>query len=134
MSNMYHDQFNGIKSGYAKFETFPVWNLPLHHPVNLAYEAATADLDDVNMIDPFHLQTYGKRRSITTAISKSSPVLKRMLERILGTSPYASPTDMGVNMVSFAIVDNDAAIEASQQEIIRRYYQTILDVKAERVV
>ena len=106
MSNMYHDQLNGIKSGYAKFETFPVWNLPLHHPVNLAYEAATADLDDVNMIDPFHLQTYGET-----------------------TVNY----NRDIEMVGFAIVDNDAAIEASQQEIIRRYYQTILDVKAERV-
>ena len=95
MSNMYHDQINGIKSGYAKFETFPVWNLPLHHPVNLAYEA--------------------------------------MLERILGESPYASPTDMGVNMVGFAITDDEAAKEASKQEIIRRYYQTVLDFKNERV-
>ena len=129
MSNMYHDQLNGIKSGYAKFETFPVWNLPLHHPVNLAYEAATADLDDVNMIDPFHLQTYGETTVNYNRDIEIFPVLKRMLERILGTSPYASPTDMGVNMVGFAIVDNDAAIEASQQEIIRRYYQTILDVK-----
>ena len=130
MSNMYHDQLNGIKSGYAKFETFPVWNLPLHHPINLAYEAATADLDDVNMIDPFHLQTYGETTVNYNRDIEIFPVLKRMLERILGTSPYASPTDMGVNMVGFAIVDNDAAIEASQQEIIRRYYQTILDVKA----
>lgn len=133
MSNMYHDQLNGIKSGYAKFETFPVWNLPLHHPVNLAYEAATADLDDVNMIDPFHLQTYGETTVNYNRDIEIFPVLKRMLERILGRSPYASPTDMGVNMVGFAIVDNDAAIEASKQEIIRRYYQTILDVKAERV-
>ena len=111
MSNMYHDQLNGIKSGYAKFETFPVWNLPLHHPVNLAYEAATADLDDVNMIDPFHLQTYGETTVNYNRDIEIFPVLKRMLERILGTSPYASPTDMGVNMVGFAIVDNDAAIE-----------------------
>ena len=133
LSNMYHDQINGIKSGYAKFETFPVWNLPLHHPVNLAYEAATADLDDVNMIDPFHLQTYGETTVNYNRDIEIFPVLKRMLERILGKSPYASPTDMGVNMVGFAIVDNDAAIEASQQEIIRRYYQTILDFKAERV-
>ena len=133
MSNMYHDQINGIKSGYAKFETFPVWNLPLHHPVNLAYEAATADLDDVNMIDPFHLQTYGETTVNYNRDIEIFPVLKRMLERFLGRSPYASPTDMGVNMVGFAIVDNDAAIEASKQEIIRRYYQTILDVKAERV-
>ena len=133
MSNMYHDQLNGIKSGYAKFETFPVWNLPLHHPVNLAYEAATADLDDVNMIDPFHLQTYGETTVNYNRDIEIFPVLKRMLERILGESPYASPTDMGVNMVGFAITDNDAAIEASKQEIIRRYYQTVLDFKAEKV-
>ena len=131
MSNMYHDQLNGIKSGYAKFETFPVWNLPLHHPVNLAYEAATADLDDVNMIDPFHLQTYGETTVNYNRDIEIFPVLKRMLERILGTSPYASPTDMGVNMVGFAIVDNDAAgLKLPQQEIIRRYYQTILMSKA----
>ena len=133
MSNMYHDQINGIKSGYAKFETFPVWNLPLHHPVNLAYEAATADLDDVNMIDPFHLQTYGETTVNYNRDIEIFPVLKRMLERILGKSPYASPTDMGVNMVGFAITDNEAAIEASKQEIIRRYYQTVLDFKAEKV-
>lgn len=133
MSNMYHDQINGIKSGYAKFETFPVWNLPLHHPVNLAYEAATADLDDVNMIDPFHLETYGKTTVNYNRDIEIFPVLKRMLEGILGTSPYASPTDMGVNMVGFSIVDNDAAIEGSKQEIIRRYYQTLVDYKAEKV-
>ncbi|TCD46445.1 DUF1846 domain-containing protein [Streptococcus sp. X16XC17] len=133
MSNMYHDQINSIKSGYAKFETFPVWNLPLHHPVNLAYEAATADLDDVNMIDPFHLETYGKTTVNYNRDIEIFPVLKRMLEGILGTSPHASPTDMGVNMVGFSIVDNDAAIEASKQEIIRRYYQTLVDYKAEKV-
>ena len=133
MSNMYHDQINGIKSGYAKFETFPVWNLPLHHPVNLAYEAATADLDDVNMIDPFHLQTYEKTTVNYNRDIEIFPVLKRMLERILGESPYASPTDMGVNMVGFAITDDEAAVEASKQEIIRRYYQTVLDFKAEKV-
>ena len=133
LSNMYHDQINGIKSGYAKFETFPVWNLPLHHPVNLAYEAATADLDDVNMIDPFHLETYGKTTVNYNRDIEIFPVLKRMLERILGESPYASPTDMGVNMVGFAITDDEAAKEASKQEIIRRYYQTVLDFKNERV-
>ena len=133
MSNMYHDQINGIKSGYAKFETFPVWNLPLHHPINLAYEAATADLDDVNMIDPFHLETYGKTTVNYNRDIEIFPVLKRMLERILGESPYASPTDMGVNMVGFAITDDEAAKEASKQEIIRRYYQTVLDFKNERV-
>ena len=126
MSNMYHDQINGIKSGYAKFETFPVWNLPLHHPVNLAYEA-------VNMIDPFHLETYGKTTVNYNRDIEIFPVLKRMLERILGESPYASPTDMGVNMVGFAITDDEAAKEASKQEIIRRYYQTVLDFKNERV-
>ncbi|MET3644423.1 uncharacterized protein (UPF0371 family) [Streptococcus gallinaceus] len=133
MSNLYHDQINGVTSGYAKFETFPVWNLPLHHPVNLAYEAATADLDDVNMIDPFHLEAYGKTTVNYNRDIEIFPVLKRMLERILGKSPYASPTDMGVNMVGFAIVDDEAAIEASKQEIIRRYYQTLVDFKAERV-
>lgn len=129
LSNMYHDQINGIKSGYAKFETFPVWNLPLHHPVNLAYEAATADLDDVNMIDPFHLETYGKTTVNYNRDIEIFPVLKRMLERILGESPYASPTDMGVNMVGFAITDDEAAKEASKQEIIRRYFQTECDFK-----
>ncbi|MFV8214302.1 DUF1846 domain-containing protein, partial [Streptococcus pluranimalium] len=133
MSNLYHDQINGVTSGYAKFETFPVWNLPLHHPVNLAYEAATADLDDVNMIDPFHLETYGKTTVNYNRDIEIFPVLKRMLERILGESPYASPTDMGVNMVGFSIVDEEAAIEASKQEIIRRYYQTVVEAKAERV-
>lgn len=133
MSNMYHDQISGIKSGYAKFETFPVWNLPLHHPVNLAYEAATADLDDVNMIDPFHLETYGVTTVNYNRDIEIFPVLKRMLERILGKSPYASPTDMGVNMVGFAIVDDEATIEASKQEIVRRYYQTLVDYKAECV-
>ena len=105
----------------------------LHHPVNLAYEAATADLDDVNMIDPFHLQTYGETTVNYNRDIEIFPVLKRMLERILGESPYASPTDMGVNMVGFAITDDEAAVEASKQEIIRRYYQTVLDFKAEKV-
>lgn len=133
LSQLYHDQVNGVTSGYAKFETFPVWNLPLHHPVNLAYEAATVDLDDVNMIDPFHLETYGKTTINYNRDVEIFPVVKRMLERILGESPYASPTDMGVNMVGFAITDDEAAREASKQEIIRRYYQTLVDFKAERV-
>lgn len=133
ISQLYHDQINGVTSGYAKFETFPVWNLPLHHPVNLAYEAATADLDDVNMIDPFHLETYGKTTVNYNRDIEIFPVVKRMLERILGSSPYASPTDMGVNMVGFAITDDEAAKEASKQEIIRRYYQTLVEFKAERV-
>ena len=133
LSQLYHEHQRGIRAGYAKFETFPVWNLPLHHPVNLAYEAATADLDDVNMIDPFHLETYGKTTVNYNRDIEIFPVLKRMLERILGESPYASPTDMGVNMVGFAITDDEAAKEASKQEIIRRYYQTVLDFKNERV-
>lgn len=133
LSQLYNDQVRGIKSGYAKFETFPVWNLPLHHPVNLAYEAATADLDDVNLIDPFHLETYGKTTVNYNRDVEIFPVVKRMLERILGQSPYASPTDMGVNMVGFAISDDVAAKDASKQEIIRRYYQTLVDFKAERV-
>lgn len=133
MSQIYHDQINGITSGYAKFETFPVWNLPLHHPVNLAYEAATADLDDVNMIDPFHLETYGKTAVNYNRDIEVFPVLNRTFERILKQSPYASPTDMGVNMVGYSIVDEKATIEASKQEIIRRYYQTLVDFKAERV-
>ncbi|HFI0394389.1 TPA: DUF1846 domain-containing protein [Streptococcus suis] len=133
ISQLYHDQLNGVTSGYAKFETFPVWNLPLHHPVNLAYEAATADLDDLNMIDPFHLQTYGKTAVNYNRDIEVFPVLNRTFERILNKSPYASPTDMGVNMVGYSIVDEEAAIEASKQEIIRRYYQTLVDFKAERV-
>lgn len=133
MSQMYHDQINGVKSGYAKFETFPVWNLPLHHPVNLAYEAATADLDDVNMIDPFHLETYGKTAVNYNRDIEVFPVLNRTFERILSKSPYASPTDMGVNMVGFSIVNEEAALKASKQEIIRRYYQTLVDFKAEQV-
>lgn len=133
ISQLYHDQLHGIKSGYAKFETFPVWNLPLHHPVNLAYEAATADLDDVNMIDPFHLDAYGKKAVNYNRDIEVFPVLNRTFERIMDTTPYASPTDMGVNMVGFSIVDEEAAIEASKAEIIRRYYQTLVDYKRERV-
>lgn len=133
ISQLYHDQVNGIKSGYAKFETFPVWNLPLHHPVNLAYEAATADLDDVNMIDPFHLNAYNKTAVNYNRDIEVFPVLNKTFERILNQSPYASPTDMGVNMVGFSIIDEEAAKEASKQEIIRRYYQTLADFKAEKV-
>ena len=133
ISQLYHDQERGIKSGYAKFETFPVWNLNLHHPVNLAYEAATADLNDVNMIDPYHLEAYG-----TTAVNYNRdveifPVLNRIFQRIQTVSPYKSPTDMGVNMVGYCIVDEEAAIEAAKQEIIRRYYQALVDVKREKV-
>lgn len=133
ISQLYHDHQNGVTSGYAKFETFPVWNLSLHHPVNLAYEAATADLDDINMIDSFHLETYGKTAVNYNRDIEVFPVLNRTFERIMNKSPYASPTDMGVNMVGFSIIDDEAAIEASKQEIIRRYYQTLVDFKAERV-
>ncbi len=122
LSQLYHDHKRGICAGYAKFETFPIWNLPLKHPVNLAYEAATADLDDVNMIDPFHLEAYG-----TTAVNYNRdveifPVLNTIFERIQGFSPYKSPTDMGVNMVGNCITDDDACRTASKYEIIRRYY------------
>ncbi len=122
LSQLYHDHKRGICAGYAKFETFPIWNLPLKHPVNLAYEAATADLDDVNMIDPFHLEAYG-----TTAVNYNRdveifPVLNTIFERIQGCSPYKSPTDMGVNMVGNCIIDDEACCVASKYEIIRRYY------------
>ncbi len=123
LSQLYHDMEKGIKSGYAKYETFPVWNLPLEHPVNLAYEAATVDLADVNMIDPYHLAAYGKTATNYNRDIETFPLLKTIFEKIYGSSPYQSPTDMGVNMVGFAIVNNDAACEASKQEIIRRYYQ-----------
>ena len=133
ISQLYHDQLHGIKSGYAKFETFPVWNLPLHHPVNLAYEAATADLNDINMIDPYHLEAYGRTAVNYNRDVEIFPVLNRIIERIMTKSPYRSPTDMGVNMVGFCITDDEAAKDAAKAEIIRRYYQTLVDVKAERV-
>ena len=123
LSQLYHDMGRGIKSGYAKYETFPVWNLPLEHPVNLAYEAATVDLADVNMIDPYHLAAYGKTATNYNRDIETFPLLKTIFEKIYGLSPYKSPTDMGVNMVGFAIVNDTAAREASKQEIIRRYYQ-----------
>ena len=129
MSQLYHEHKRGVQAGYAKFETFPVWNLPLNHPVNLAYEAATADLSDVNMIDPFHLEAYGKTTVNYNRDVEAFPVLVAMFERILGECPYKSPTDMGVNMVGNCIVDNDVALEASQQEILRRYYAALCDQK-----
>ena len=129
LSQLYHEQKRGIKAGYAKFETFPVWNLPLKHPVNVAYEAATADLNDVNMIDPFHLEAYGQTTINYNRDVEIFPVLNAMFEQILGESPYKSPTDMGVNMVGNCIVDDEACREASNQEIIRRYYQTLCDCK-----
>lgn len=133
ISQLYHDQKNGISSGYAKFETFPVWNLALHHPVNLAYEAATADLDDINMIDPYHLEAYGKTAVNYNRDIEIFPVLNRIIERIMNVSPYKSPTDMGVNMVGFCIEDEEAAIEASKQEIIRRYFETLVQVKKDKL-
>ena len=129
MSQLYQEHKRGVKAGYAKFETFPVWNLPLNHPVNLAYEAATADLSDVNMIDPFHLEAYGKTTVNYNRDVEAFPVLVTMFERILGECPYKSPTDMGVNMVGNCIVDDDAACEASKQEILRRYYTALCDEK-----
>ena len=129
MSQLYQEHKRGVKAGYAKFETFPVWNLPLNHPVNLAYEAATADLSDVNMIDPFHLEAYGQTTVNYNRDVEAFPVLMTMFERILGTCPYQSPTDMGVNMVGNCIVDDAAAREASCQEILRRYYVALCDEK-----
>lgn len=126
LSQLYHDHMRGIKSGYAKFETFPVWNLPLKHPVNLAYEAATANLNDVNMIDPFYLEAYGETAVNYNRDVEIFPVLNTMLTRILGESPYKSPTDMGVNMCGYCIFDDDACCEASKQEIIRRYYDALV--------
>ncbi|MCI8512008.1 MAG: DUF1846 domain-containing protein [Lachnospiraceae bacterium] len=125
LSQLYHENKRGVKAGYAKFETFPIWNLPLKHPVNLAYEAATADLNDVNMIDPFHLDAYGKTTVNYNRDVEIFPVLSAIFEGIFGECPYKSPTDMGVNMVGFCIVDDDACCEASRQEIIRRYYQAL---------
>ena len=129
MSQLYHEHKRGVRAGYAKFETFPVWNLPLNHPVNLAYEAATADLSDVNMIDPFHLEAYGKTTINYNRDVEAFPVLVAMFERILGKCPYQSPTDMGVNMVGNCIVDDEAARSASRQEILRRYYAALCDEK-----
>ena len=122
LSQLYNENKRGVRAGYAKFETFPVWNLPLKHPVNIAYEAATADLNDVNMIDPFHLEAYGKTAINYNRDIEIFPVLNALFEGIYGTNPYKSPTDMGVNMVGFCISDDDACCEASKNEIVRRYY------------
>lgn len=129
LSQLYHEHKRGVKAGYAKFETFPIWNLPLKHPVNIAYEAATADLNDVNMIDPFHLEAYGETTVNYNRDVEIFPVLNAMFEQILGTSPYKSPTDMGVNMAGNCIIDDEVCREASEQEIIRRYYQALCDLK-----
>ena len=122
LSQLYNENKRGVRAGYAKFETFPVWNLPLKHPVNIAYEAATADLNDVNMIDPFHLEAYNKIAINYNRDIEIFPVLNALFEGIYGTNPYKSPTDMGVNMVRFCISDDDVCVEASKNEIIRRYY------------
>ena len=127
LSQIYHDNKRNIKSGYAKYETFPIWNLPLKHPVNLAYEAATADLNDVNMIDPFHLEAYGITTVNYNRDVEIFPVLDEMFTRIQGQSPYKSPTDMGVNMAGFCIIDDDVICKACHMEILRRYYNAQSD-------
>ena len=124
LSQLYHEYKRGVAAGYAKFETFPIWNIPLKHPVNLAYEAATADLNDVNMIDPFHLEAYGETTVNYNRDVEIFPVLQAMFEKIMGECPYKSPTDMGVNMAGNCIIDDEACCEASRQEIIRRYYKS----------
>ena len=129
LSQLYHENKRGTKAGYAKFETFPIWNLPLKHPVNIAYEAATVDLDDLNAIDPFHLEAYGETTVNYNRDIEIFPVLKAMMEKIIGESPYQSPTDMGVNMAGMAIVDDDAVCDAAKMEIVRRYFQTAVEVK-----
>lgn len=129
LSQLYHESKHGIKAGYAKFETFPVWNLPLKHPVNIAYEAATADLNDKNMIDYFHLEKYGEAVVNYNRDLETFPVLKEILTRVMGESIYYSPTDMGVNMIGKCIIDDEAARAAAKDEIIRRYYRALTDVK-----
>ena len=124
LSQLYHEQKRGKMAGYAKFETFPIWNLPLRHPVNVAYEAATADLNDVNMIDPFHLEAYGETTVNYNRDVEIFPVLEAILTKIAGKSVYQSPTDMGVNMAGFCIVDDDLVSAAAKQEVIRRYYES----------
>lgn len=133
LSQLYHENLRGVKAGYAKFETFPVWNLPLSHPVNVAYEAATADLNDVNMIDPYHMEAYNTLAVNYNRDVEIFPVVSAMLEKILGYSPYKSPTDMGVNMAGFCIVDDEACKKASQNEVIRRYYAALCDAKKGRI-
>lgn len=129
LSQLYHEHKRGVNAGYAKFETFPIWNIPLNHPVNLAYEAATADLNDVNMIDPFHLEAYGKTTVNYNRDIEIFPVVNAMFQLISGESPYKSPTDMGVNMAGNCIYDDEACCDASNQEIIRRYYKCLCERK-----
>lgn len=127
LSQVYHEHKRGVQAGYAKFETFPVWNLPLEHPVNLAYEAATVDLNDANVIDHFHLTAHGEHTVNYNRDVEAFPLLKTLLERLTGTTPYQSPTDMGVNMAGLCIIDDDACREAANQEIIRRYFKALVD-------
>lgn len=127
LSQIYHEHKRGIKAGYAKFETFPIWNLPLSHPVNLAYEAATADLDDINVIDQYHLEAYGEKVSSYNRDIEVFPLLKSLLKEVTGEEPYQSPTDMGVNMAGYCISDDAACRHAAEQEIIRRYYKALVD-------
>lgn len=129
LSQIYHEHKRGVNAGYSKYETFPVWNLPLKHPVNIAYEAATVDLDDANAIDPFHLEAYGETTVNYNRDIEIFPVLKAMMERILGESPYLSPTDMGVNMAGKAIIDDEAVCDAAKLEIVRRYFQTAVEAR-----
>ena len=133
LSQLYHEHKRGVRAGYAKFETFPIWNLPLNHPVNLAYEAATTDLNDVNMIDPFHLDAYGVTTVNYNRDVEAFPVLVAMFEKILGYCPYKSPTDMGVNMAGNCIIDDEACRQASGQEIIRRYYNALCEQKQGKI-
>lgn len=127
LSQLYHENLRGVKAGYAKFETFPIWNLPLKHPVNLAYEAATADLNDVNMIDPYHYEAYGQPAVNYNRDVEIFPVLNAIFKQISGVSPYKSPTDMGVNMAGYCITDDSVIVKASYDEIIRRYFNTLCD-------
>ncbi|MGI6105652.1 MAG: DUF1846 domain-containing protein [Raoultibacter sp.] len=129
LSQLYHEHKRGVTAGYAKYETFPVWNLPLKHPVNVAYEAATVDLDDVNSIDPFHLEAYGETTVNYNRDIEIFPVLKAMMEKISGSSPYQSPTDMGVNMAGMAITDDEIVQKAAKEEVVRRYFQTAVNAK-----
>lgn len=133
LSQLYHENKNGIKAGYSKYETFPIWNLPLNHPTNIAYEAATIDLNDINMIDPYHLEAYNKLTVNYNRDVEIFPVLRSMFQAIYGNCPYKSPTDMGVNMAGFAIVDNDVVEKASKDEIIRRYLNARVDYKNAKI-
>lgn len=133
LSQLYHEYIRGVKAGYAKYETFPIWNLSIQHPVNVAYEAATADLNDVNMIDPFHLEAYGQTTVNYNRDVEIFPVLNAMFEKIMGVSPYKSPTDMGVNMAGNCIIDDEVCRTASKDEVIRRYYSALCDARKARV-